>query len=247
MSEFQYYEFRTVDRQLTPKEMEEVRKLSSRARVSRDRAIFIYNFGDFRGNSDEVLSKYFDAFLYISNFGTKKLSFRLPTRLLKAQSLCPYEYEYIVEIEPYEHDTIVTLHFNNEEGGEWIEEEDCSILLDELLPLREDLLLGDPRSLYLALLANQEHMQIESYIQSLPVPANLKNLTPALKTFAKFFEINPDLFKQIADQSRDISAQSFDISQLSEHEKNMMIQKVLDNDPHGRVDLQNLLAQKPME
>src|ERR1700722_5023098 len=99
MSEFQYYEFRAIDRQLTPQEMEEVRKLSSRARVSRDRAIFIYSFGDFRGNSDEVLSKYFDVFLYTSNFDTKKLSFRLPTRLLKAQSLCPYEYEYIVEIE----------------------------------------------------------------------------------------------------------------------------------------------------
>ena len=151
MSEFQYYEFRTVNRHLTQKEIEEVRSLSTRARVGRDRAIFIYNFGDFRGNSDEVLLKYFDVFLYISNFGTKQLSFRFPTRLLKTQNLCPYDYEYIVEIEPYEHEALVSLHFNTEEGrGEWLEEEGCSALLDELISLREDLLLGDPRSLYLA-------------------------------------------------------------------------------------------------
>jgi len=244
MSGFEYYDFRAVDRQLTPQEMEEIRNLSSRSRVSRNRAIFTYNFGSFRGNSEDLLSKYFDAFLYVSNYGSKELSFRFPTRLLKTQSLCPYEYEHIVEIEPYEHNTIATLHFNNEEGGGWIEEEDCSTLLDELLPLREDLLLGDPRSLYLALIANQEHTQIETYIQSLPIPPNLKNLTPSLQAFAEFFEINPDLLKQIAGQSHDITAQSFDATQLSEHEKNIMLQKVLDNDPHMRADLQNLLAQK---
>lgn len=46
-------------------------------------------------------------------------------------------------------------------------------LFDELLPLREDLLLGDPRSLYLALIASQTHMQIEMYVQTLPIPPNL--------------------------------------------------------------------------
>ncbi len=247
MSEFQYSEFRTVNRQLNQKEIEEVRKLSSRARVSRDRAIFIYNFGDFRGNSDEVLLKYFDAFLYISNFGTKQLSFRIPTRLLKTQSLCPYEYEYIVEIEPYEHNTLVTLHFTNEKGGEWLEEEDCSALLDELIPLREDLLLGDPQSLYLTLIANQEERQIEPYVQSLPAPPNLKELTSSLKSFAEFFEITPDLLKQIGSQSKDISQSPFDITQLSDHEKNTFLQKVLENDPHARVELQNLLTQRSMK
>lgn len=248
MSEFQYYEFRTVNRHLTQKEIEEVRKLSSRARVSKDRAIFIYNFGGFRDNSDDVLLNYFDAFLYTSNFGTKKLSFRIPTRLLKTQSLCPYEYEYIVEIEPYEHDALVTLHFNNEEGGgEWLEEEDCSALLDELIPLREDLLLGDPRSLYLALIANQEERKIEAYVQSLLVPSGLKELTPALKSFAKFFEINPDLLKQIANQSKNVSPSAFDVTVLSDAEKNRFLQKVLENDPHTRVELQNLLVQRGMK
>ena len=89
MSEFQYYEFQTVDRPLTQQEIEEVQKLSSRASVTKNGAIFIYNFGDFRGNSDDVLAKYFDAFLYISNFGIKTLGFRLPTRFLRHKIYVP--------------------------------------------------------------------------------------------------------------------------------------------------------------
>lgn len=244
MSEFQYYEFRTVDRQLTPQEMEEIRKLSSRASVTKNRAIFTYSFGDFRGNSDDVLAKYFDAFLYVSNFGTKKLGFRLPTRLFKMQNLCPYEYEYVVEIEPYTDHTIVTLHFNDDEAGGWIDEEDCSTLLDELLPLRQSLLLGDPRLLYITLLASQNRLGIEKYKQSLPIPPNLKSLTPALRAFVDFFELDPALLKQAAAQSIDVTEVPLDPSQLSDDEKNTFLQRVINNNSLVSVDLQNLLMQK---
>jgi hypothetical protein len=203
MSEFQYYDFRTVDRLLTQQEKEEIRKLSSRARITKNRATFIYNFGDFRGNSDKVLAKYFDAFLYTSNFGTKQLGFRLPTRLFKAQHLSPYEHKYIVEIKPYSDYTIVTLHFDDDEGGGWIEEEDCESLLDDMLSLRQDLLLGDSRALYIALLASQNRLEIEEYVQSLPIPPGLKKLTPALQAFIEFFELDPALLQWAAEQSPD--------------------------------------------
>ncbi len=244
MSGFEYYEFMAVDRPLSPQEEEEVGKLSSRARVSSNRAISTYNYGSFRGNSDEVLRKYFDAFLYISNYGTKKLGFRLPTRLLKSQSLCPYEYEYIVEIEPYEDVSLVLLNLNDEEGGGWIEEEDCVSLLDALLPLRQDLLLGDPRALYLALIAGQDRIEEETYIDTLPVPPNLKSLTPALQTLVEFFEISPDRLKQAIAASPDIAPEPFDLTHLGEQEKDIFLQRVLENDPHVRIDLQNLLAEK---
>jgi hypothetical protein len=247
MSEFQYYEFRTVDRQLTFQEIEEIRKLSSRTSVTSNRAIFTYSFGDFRGNSDDVLAKCFDAFLYVSNFSTKRLGFRLPTRLFKTQYLCPYEYEYVVEIEPYADHTIVTLHFDDDEGGGWIDEEDCSTLLDELLPLRQSLLLGDPRVLYITLLANQNRLEIEKYIQSLSIPPNLKNLTPALQAFVEFFELDPDLLKQVAAQSLDVAERSLDPSQLSDNEKNMFLQRLINNDSLLNIELQDFLVQKMMK
>ncbi len=244
MSEFQYYEFQTVDRHLTSQEMEDICKLSSRARVSTNRAVFTYQFGSFRGDTEELLMKHFDAFLYVSNFGTKELSFRLPTRLLKTQNLCPYEYENIVEIEPYEDISIITLHLNNEEGGGWIEEEECADLLNELLSLRQDLLSGDPRALYLALIANQDNIREDNYIDSLPIPPNLKKLTPALQKFVEFFEITPDLFEPYASKSPDVSALPFDLTHLSEQEKTTFLQKLLDDDPYVKIDLQNVLTEK---
>lgn len=49
MSEYQYYEFQSVDRPLTQSEQEAISKLSSRAKISSSRAIFLYNYGDFPG------------------------------------------------------------------------------------------------------------------------------------------------------------------------------------------------------
>lgn len=48
MSEYQYYEFRTVNRTLTREEVKEVDSWSSRGNVSSTSATFTYNFGDFK-------------------------------------------------------------------------------------------------------------------------------------------------------------------------------------------------------
>jgi hypothetical protein len=63
MSEYQYYEFRAVDRPLTKSQMNELRAYSSRARISADSFINEYNWGDFKGDPDQWMEKYFDALL----------------------------------------------------------------------------------------------------------------------------------------------------------------------------------------
>ena len=45
MSEYQYYEFQTIDRPLTAKEQAEIKELSSRVQLTPNRAIFLYNYG----------------------------------------------------------------------------------------------------------------------------------------------------------------------------------------------------------
>ena len=47
MSEYQYYEFQTIDRPLTPKEQAEIKELSSRVKLTPTQAIFLYNYGSF--------------------------------------------------------------------------------------------------------------------------------------------------------------------------------------------------------
>jgi hypothetical protein len=61
MSEYQYYEFQTIDRPLIKAEQQAVSLLSSRVQLSSTRAIFTYSYGDFRGDPKELLVQYFDA------------------------------------------------------------------------------------------------------------------------------------------------------------------------------------------
>jgi len=50
MSEYQYYEFLTIDRPLTAKEMTELRVLSTRATITPVSFTNKYNWGDFKQN-----------------------------------------------------------------------------------------------------------------------------------------------------------------------------------------------------
>lgn len=65
MSEYPYYEFRAVDRPLTPQEQAELRALSTRAEISAYRFSNVYHWGHFKGSPDEMMERYFDAHLYV--------------------------------------------------------------------------------------------------------------------------------------------------------------------------------------
>ena len=50
MSEYQYYDFRAIDRPLTSSQRAELGKISTRAEISSTRFTNFYTFGDFKGN-----------------------------------------------------------------------------------------------------------------------------------------------------------------------------------------------------
>lgn len=90
MSEYQYYEFRAIDRPLDERQMRELRSLSSRAEITPTSFVNVYNWGDFKGSPDKLMAKYFDAFLYMANWGTRQLMLRLPQRLLDRETALAY-------------------------------------------------------------------------------------------------------------------------------------------------------------
>jgi hypothetical protein len=69
VSEYQYYEFRALDRRLTAEQQQKLRSLSSRADISATRFTNEYSFGNFRGDPGRLLEEYFDAYLYAANPG----------------------------------------------------------------------------------------------------------------------------------------------------------------------------------
>jgi hypothetical protein len=59
VSEYQYYEFRALDRRLTAEQQQRLRSLSSRAEISATRFTNEYSFED----PGRLLEEYFDAYL----------------------------------------------------------------------------------------------------------------------------------------------------------------------------------------
>ena len=59
MSQYQYYEFRTADRRLSEKEMQELRSYSTRAVITPTSFSNEYLFGSFKGNPNAWMEKSF--------------------------------------------------------------------------------------------------------------------------------------------------------------------------------------------
>ncbi|HEY2266296.1 MAG TPA: hypothetical protein VGI96_27005, partial [Streptosporangiaceae bacterium] len=86
MSEYQYYEFLALDRPLTAEQRAELRSISSRAAITSTRFVNEYEWGDLKGNPREMVERYFDAFLYLANWGTRQVMFRLPRDVLDPET-----------------------------------------------------------------------------------------------------------------------------------------------------------------
>lgn len=82
MSEYQYYEFLAIDRPLTDRQQAEVRALSTRAHITATSFTNEYHWGDFRGDPHRMMERYYDAHLYLANWGTHQVMLRLPQTVL---------------------------------------------------------------------------------------------------------------------------------------------------------------------
>ena len=204
MSEYQYYEFQAIDRPLTADQQAQVAALSSRAHVTAHMASFVYNYGDFRGDPEQLLRDYFDAMLYMTNWGSRRLMLRIPGGLIDTKRVKLYCISEAIDVRqtPKKQHVIVDLEFNDEEQAEWTDGEGW---LDALITLREELIQGDFRVLYLAWLkAAEGAVEMEEIAEDTlepPVPAGLGQLSPALETFVRFLDIDADLLAVAAQQS----------------------------------------------
>ena len=157
MSEYQHYEFMTSDRPLTRAELDAVNDLSSHIEASSTHALIIYHWGDFKHDPIDVLHRYFDGFLYWANWGSPQLAFRFPHGLIPANLLDHYDFDDFVTFRQHREHDILDIQFGEMEGpDEWIEYD-----LATLMPIRDELIKGDMRALYIAWLASQN--MIEGY------------------------------------------------------------------------------------
>ena len=137
MSEYQYYEWQTIDRPLSEKEQAEVERLSSHMdEVTSTHAVVTYEWGDFKHDPTQVLVRYFDAFMYYANWGSQWLAFRFPKNLLDIAQVEPSVREEELTLEPAGEYLILTIAPQDEESYDYV---DYEASLDTLAGVRDEI------------------------------------------------------------------------------------------------------------
>jgi hypothetical protein len=203
MSEYQYIAFRAIDAPVSKQNLKFMHQQSSRAEITPRSFDNEYHFGDFGGDAEEMLRRGYDFHLHYANFGIRKLMIRLPHGLPDPKAAAPYLEEEslsfvkdkrgpggILRIDPYS------------ESGELDELWDLDDYLDNLLPLRAEILEGDLRPLYLAhlVVAGDDNHDPEE-TQEGPVPAGLGKVSAAQRTLAEFYGLGNALMAAAAQNS----------------------------------------------
>ena len=242
MSEYQYYEFQAIDNPLSDKNVQWLRKLSSRAEISSTSFVNHYEWGDFKGDPWKLMERCFDAFVYTSNWGSRTLMFRVPTDSIDVEFADQYCHDYIFSCRIKKEQAILCFTCERE-PDEWSELDDGSSWMGSLLPLRNEILAGDLRCLYLAWLYGVDMGFYDKDEVEPIVPEGLSNLTASQQRLVDFLYIDDRLVEIAAEKSGRVKAQKGDISDpkkwiksLSNKDKDELLLKAIKGET-GAVNL----------
>jgi hypothetical protein len=253
VSEYQYYEFLAIDQPLNDDERAEVRSLSTRARITATSFVNEYHWGNFKGNPNRMMERYYDAHLYVANWGTHRVMFRLPCDLLDPDIV--KEHSVGDQVSAWVADEFIVLDFTSEDhAGEFEFDYDPETLLSAIVGVRAELAAGDLRPLYLAWLASYGVWEREENAfdhdadadLEPPVPPGLGALTAAQRALADFLRLDDDLvaiaaqasppLEETADDPDDLAAW---VARLPVAEKNRLLAQVVQGEA-GRVRMELL-------
>jgi hypothetical protein len=250
MSEYQYYEFQAIDRPLTAAEQQELRALSTRARITAASFVNSYEWGDFKGSPSRLVERMFDLHLYLSNWGSRRFFIRLPKKLVDRIWLNGV----LREVDCVE-TRIAGEHFVVEISRDELDVEDCDDgagQLAALAPLRAKILAGDLRMFYLLWLT-----AVEADVFADDTPEPLPGVGPldgALEAFAEFFRIDSDLVAAAAERNAQAAGgelQSSDVDSairaLSDKERVGLLSRLYDGDPFVGVELRRRVRESVAE
>jgi len=191
----EYHEFRSVDRPLDSIELRDLRKLSAAAVITPESFVETCPQGRFNGDPERLIAETFDAYLYISSSGPRSLSLRLPESALDLEMCRRFQTGRPLSLRVCGGSLV--LHFTAEDAVPDGRTED-SAWMPALLSIREGLLRGDLRCLYLSWLGAVQLGGVEDQQLEPPPPPGLDALSPALKAFVEFLEIPPTLIAAAA-------------------------------------------------
>jgi len=256
MSEYQYYEFVAADGPISDEGMRYAESCSSRADVSRFRWRNEYNFGDFHG-SVETLLKYYDAHFYIANWGTVRFALAFPEDCMNPEAIQPFlrgnnQYDEILSVKRIDGRYIIWWERNEEEGWGWTEGEG---IIERLISIREEMMRGDYRALFLGWLADfypDDWLDTGNSGILMPlIPAGLDGLTDALQVLIEQFPVDLDALAVTSGQSQKPIPDRIPIAsvldKLSAPEMKALLQRVAEGDGSRVMSELNRLTYPPID
>ena len=173
-----------------------------------------------------MVKRYFDAFLYLANWETRQVMFRLPRGMLDpetARQSCCTDTASLMETDSH---LILNLYIDQEEADDYWDEPGGQ--LAAMVQARSELAAGDLRLLYLAwLLALQSDFADDEEVEP-PVPPGLGDLSAGLQAVVDFFEIDEDLIAVAAASPPIVEPRGMEewVASLAAEEKDALLARV---------------------
>jgi hypothetical protein len=205
MSEYQYFEFAAIDRPLTDGEMTALRAVSTRAVITPSGFVNHYEWGGLKADPLDWMRRYFDAFVYLADWAHCRFALRLPRDMFGKAELKPFGVKQSLTIDASEDHWILDWSLEGSDNYDRFAEDDGRGWMGRLVPLRDELIRGDQRSLYLGWLAGAAKGEVPETTLEPTVPAGLSQLSAAQNALAAFLEIDADIIAAAAIGSADAS------------------------------------------
>jgi hypothetical protein len=200
VSEYQCYEFVALDRQLTPREMAELRAISTRAEISPTRFWNEYQWGSLKADPAKLVARYFDAHLYFANWGTRRFMLRLPAQGVDVLALKVYFTGHRTKLTRAGAFVLIDLWSDDEDRGDeedWFE----GGRLAALTPLRAQILQGDVSAAYIAWLSSLQSGDVKDHVCEPPVPPGLANPAAPVASLAELLRVDRDMIAAASEAS----------------------------------------------
>jgi len=240
LSEYQYIAFRAVDRPLTDDELAFAERQSTRAQITRWSFENEYHYGDFHGDAIGLLHHGYDAHLHYSSYGMRRIMLSLPAGLPFSKRVWS---KYIgTGALAWEKDTngkggMLSLN-PYRESGELEETYEPGSYMEDVVEIRNRLVEGDLRALYLLWLCAIDDDQADSPdIIEPPVPAGLAEFFETSQAILDFFGLDPLMLVAAAEGAQADPPQhnreqqyATWVEELSESESKLLLRRLLSED-----------------
>ncbi len=184
MSEYQYFQFELLEGSLDKAQQAELRDISSRATINRSHFSVSYHYGDLKAEPSGLVAEFFDVGFYYANWGSLNFYLKVPQAAVPEDVLAHAGIVFGFECDLYGSQLVFT--FSVEEDDRYFDDEQAADLLRRLSGIRDELLAGDFRALYLPWLNHALDREDDDDFPVLPlINYDFSRLTDAQQALAE--------------------------------------------------------------